>query len=235
MSILSANGTFEASEFPRPEAVVFDLDGLMFNTEELYQSVGGELLRRRGFEFTPQLLDKMMGRPGRVALQIMIDEHSLDATVDDLTRETDEIFPAILDARLAMMPGLANLLVALEAVGVPKGIATSSRRSFVTDVLRRFALEPRFQFVLAAEDVVDGKPHPEIYLKAASRFGVSPERMMVLEDSQNGCRAAVTSGAITVAVPGGHSCTHDFSGVALVASTLADRRIYELLRLPQPS
>lgn len=235
MSILSANETFEASEFPRPEAVVFDLDGLMFNTEELYQSVGGELLRRRGFESTPQLLDKMMGRPGRIALQIMIDEHSLAATVDDLTRETDEIFPAILDARLAMMPGLANLLAVLEAAGVPKGIATSSRRSFVTDVLRRFALEPRFQFVLAAEDVVDGKPHPEIYLTAASRFGVSPQRMMVLEDSQNGCRAAVAAGAIAVAVPGGHSVTHDFSGAAIIASSLADRRIYELLRLPHPS
>lgn len=214
---------------------MFDLDGLMFNTEELYQSVGGELLRRRGLKFTSQLLDKMMGRPGSVALQIMIDEHALSATVDDLTRETDEIFPAILDARLAMMPGLANLLVALEAAGVPKGIATSSRRSFVSDVLRRFALEPRFRFVLAAEDVVDGKPHPEIYLKAAARFGVPPARMMVLEDSQNGCRAAVASGAIAVAVPGGHSHTHDFSGARLVAATLADRRIYELLRLPQAS
>ena len=218
----------------RPAAVVFDLDGLMFNTEELYQSVGGELLRRRGFEFTPQLLDKMMGRPGRIALQIMIDEHELTATVDDLTHETDEIFPSILDARLAMMPGLASLLAALEGAGIPKGIATSSRRSFVTDVLRRFALEPRFQFILAAEDVVDGKPHPEIYLKAAARFGVLPARMMVLEDSQNGCRAAVASGAIAVAVPGGHSHTHDFSGAALVAATLADARIYELLQLPQP-
>lgn len=225
-----------ASDFafalPRPTAVVFDLDGLMFNTEELYQSVGGELLRRRGYEFTAQLLDKMMGRPGRIALQIMIDEHRLDATVEELTCETDEIFPAILDARLAMMPGLAELLEALESAGVPKAIATSSRRSFVTDVLKRFDLEPRFRFILSAEDVVEGKPHPEIYLKAAKRFGIEPRHMMVLEDSQNGCRAAVHAGAVAVAVPGGHSLTHDFTGAAHIAATLADRRIYDLLRLP---
>lgn len=218
----------------RPKAAVFDLDGLMFNTEDLYQEVGGELLRRRGHEFTKSLLDRMMGRPGRVALQIMIDHHGLPATVDQLTAETDEIFPAILDARLAMMPGLAELLDRLEAAGVPKAVATSSRRSFTTDVLGRFRLEPRFAFLLTAEDVIEGKPHPEIYLKAASRLGVEPGAMVVFEDSRNGCRAAVEAGAVAVAVPGGHSRTHDFTGAALVADSLADPRIASLLGFDAP-
>ena len=69
---------------PAPRAVLFDLDGLMFNTEELYQDVGAELLRRRGHAFTQELLDQMMGRPGRIALQCMIDRHGLDATVEQL-------------------------------------------------------------------------------------------------------------------------------------------------------
>ncbi|MGC3968574.1 MAG: HAD-IA family hydrolase [Pirellulales bacterium] len=112
-------------------------------------------------------------------------------------------------------------------------MATSSRRSFVVDVLRRFELQPRFQFILSAEDVVDGKPHPEIYQTAAARFGIRPQEMLVLEDSQNGCRAAVSAGAIAVAVPGGHSLRHDFSGAAHVAASLADARIYELLQMPQ--
>src|SRR5436190_20823147 len=97
----------------RPKAVVFDLDGLMFNTEELYQSVGTELLRRRGCDFPPELLDKMMGRPARVSLQIMIDWHKLDATVEQLSAETDEIFRDVLPQRLAPMPGLLGLLGAL--------------------------------------------------------------------------------------------------------------------------
>jgi HAD superfamily hydrolase (TIGR01509 family) len=218
---------------PAPRAVVFDLDGLMFNTEDLYQEVGGVLLRRRGHEFSAELLDRMMGRPGRKALEIMIEFHGLEATVEQLLTETDEVFPRILDARLALMPGLQELLAALEAAGVPKAIATSSRRHFVTDVLGRFQLAPRFQFILSAEDVVEGKPHPEIYLTAARKFGLRPAEVVVLEDSENGCKAAVAAGTIAVAVPGGHSLRHNFTGARLVAESLADPRLYELLQLPR--
>jgi HAD superfamily hydrolase (TIGR01509 family) len=215
----------------RPKAVVFDLDGLMFNTEELYQYVGGEVLRRRGRQFTSELLDAMMGRPGRVALQIMIDWHRLDATVEELARESNEVFARILGDRLEVMPGLLELLDALEEAGIPKAIATSSGRSFVTDVLSRFDLEPRFQFILTAEDVVEGKPHPEIYRKAAARFGLEPAEVLVLEDSENGCRAAAAAQTFVVAVPAGHSSRHDFSCVSLRIDSLADHRLYEVLGL----
>jgi HAD superfamily hydrolase (TIGR01509 family) len=210
-------------------AVVFDLDGLMFNTEELYQYVGGEVLRRRGKNFDTELLDQMMGRPPRVSLQIMIDWHRLEDTVDRLAAETEEIFATILDSRLECMPGLINLLDALEAHRIPKAIATSSGRRFVNNVLSRFDFEARFDFVLTAEDVTHGKPHPEIYLKAAERFGLPPEQVLVLEDSENGCKAAVAAGTFAVAVPGGHSCRHDFGGTTMTANTLADERIYQAL------
>lgn len=218
---------------PLPRAVVFDLDGLMFNTEELYVEVGTEILRRRGYEFTPALLDQMMGRPSRIALQIMIDTHTLQATVEELLAETDELFPEILRTRLAPMPGLIDLLAALEQHHIPKGIATSSRRSFVDRVLSQFDYHPRFAPILTSEDITEGKPHPEIYLKAAERLGIAPGEMLVLEDSQNGCRAAVAAGAIAVAVPSGHSHRHDFTGAALVAESLADPRIYEQLGIPR--
>jgi HAD superfamily hydrolase (TIGR01509 family) len=212
-----------------PRAVVFDLDGLMFNTEELYQEVGSELLRRRGYEFTQELLDQMMGRPSRVALQIMIDTHTLKATVEELIAETDEIFPSILADRLAPMPGLIELLEAIERHAIPKAIATSSRRSFVEHVLGVFSYQSRFSPILTSEDITHGKPHPEIYLKAAQRLNVAPENMLVLEDSQNGCKAAIAAGAITVAVPGEHSSRHDFTGAKLIADTLRDKRIYGLI------
>ena len=80
--------------------------------------------------------------------------------------------------------------------------------------------------------MVQGKPHPEIYLTAAERFGLEPARMLVFEDSENGCRAAMAAGAFTVAVPTSHSKHHDFNGVGLVADSLADTRIYEVLGLP---
>ena len=210
---------------------MFDLDGLMFNTEELYEHVGAEILRRRGRTFEPELMDAMMGRPADVALRLMIDHHALDCTVDELAIESDECFATLLDARLEVMPGLLELLAALETTGVPKAIATSSGRQFADDVLGRFALAPRFEFVLTCEDITEGKPHPEIYLLAARRLALEPRELLVLEDSQNGCRAAVASGAAAVAVPAGHSRRHDFSGVALVADHLADPRLWALLGL----
>jgi HAD superfamily hydrolase (TIGR01509 family) len=215
----------------RVQAVVFDLDGLMFNTEELYQDVGAELLRRRGRQFTGALLDAMMGRPSPVALQIMIDWHKLDTTVAQLEAETDALFPAILDSRLTPMPGLLDLLAALEQAGVPKAVGTSSRRSFVIDVLSRFDLEPRFEFLLTAEDVEHGKPDPEIYRTACHRLGCPPPQVMVLEDSENGCRAAVAAQTFAVAVPGFHSRLHSFAGTRFIANSLADPQIYRSIGL----
>jgi HAD superfamily hydrolase (TIGR01509 family) len=167
-----------------------------------------------------------------VSLQIMIDFHDLDATVGQLRRESDEIFGRILAEQLAPLAGLPKLLDALEAASIPKSIATGSDRSFTKTVLGHFDYEPRFQFILTSDDVAQGKPHPEIYLTAARRFGLEPNRILVLEDSENGCRAAVAAGAFTVAVPSPHSEHHDFDGVHLVADSLADSRIYEVLGLP---
>lgn len=210
-------------------AVVFDLDGLMFNTEQLYYHVGSEMLRRRGKVLTQELIDQMIGRPSRVALQTMIDWHQLDDTVETLLRDNDAIFDELLPTRLAPMPGLLTLLASLDQAEIPKAIGTSSRRVFVDKVLRPFSLGSRFQFLLTSESVDRGKPDPEIYLLAAERFGIRPSEMMVLEDSEIGCRAAVASGAFAVAVPGDHSADHCFDGAQFVADSLEDTRIYASL------
>lgn len=213
----------------RIAAVAFDLDGLLVNTEELYQQVGTELLRRRGRPFEPELLDAMMGRPQAVSLSIMIRWHGLSDTVETLATETGQIFTGLLDTQLRTMPGAAELLDLLEARGLPRGVATSSGPDFAHDVLGRVGFLDRFAFVLTSADIVEGKPHPEIYRKAAARLGVATNQMLVLEDSQNGCRAAVAAGAVAVAVPGGHSRRHDFTGARFVADTLADPRIRDLI------
>lgn len=211
-------------------AAVFDLDGLLVNTEELYEHVGGELLRRRGRVFTPELLDAMMGRPPAVSLAIMIEWHGLADSVETLAAETRGIFAGLLDERLAPMPGALAMVEACAARGLPRAVATSSGPDFAADVLGRIGLRDRFAFVLTSADVVKGKPDPEIYRTAAARLGIAPATMLVFEDSQAGCRAAVAAGAVVVAVPGPHSRRHDFTGARLVADTLADPRITDLLR-----
>jgi HAD superfamily hydrolase (TIGR01509 family) len=206
-------------------AAVFDLDGLMFNTEELYHQVGGEMLRRRGKQLTEDLLDNMMGRQSREALQIMIDWHDLSDTAEELEAETDVIFGQILETDLRPMPGLLELLEELEKREIPKAIATSSRRGFAVMMLEQFALLPRFSFLLTAEDIELGKPDPQIYLRSAEMLQIQPGEMMALEDSGNGCKAAVAAGSYAVAVRANHNQKQAFPGAALVAKSLADERI----------
>jgi len=217
---------------PAPGAVVFDMDGLMFNTEDIYFAVGTELLRRRGHVFTRELSDAMMGRPPQASFEIMIRWHNLSDDWQTLARESEDLFIEMIKGRIQPMPGLLELLDALEKAGIPKAIATSSSRRTLQAVLGTFQLEPRFHFTLTAEDVQRGKPDPEIYLKAAARFGLEPERVVVLEDSEAGCRAAAAAGTIAIAVPGPHSARHDFSTARLIVSSLADPKLYELLQLP---
>ena len=212
-------------------AVAFDLDGLMFNTEDLYKDVGNTVLGRRGKKLTPGLLDQMIGLKSSVALQVMIDYHQLDDSVDGLAAESDAVFRAIIPSRLAPMHGLFDLLDALDTAGLPKGVATSSPRDFAYLVLGQFDLPPRLDFVLGAEDVLEGKPAPEIYLTAARLAGVRPEEMLVLEDSGVGCQAGQAAGAYTVAVPHHHTIHHNFDGVSFRAESLADPRIRAVLGL----
>lgn len=219
------------SHAPQLDAVVFDFDGLIVNSEDVYHQADTELLRRRGKVYEPTLRERMMGRPTEESLRVMIEHHALDDTPEALEIERSALRDALLAAHLEPMPGLLPLLDALDSAAIPTAIATSGKRSYVQYVLDRLDLPTRFGLVLTADDVRRGKPHPDIYLLAAARLGVSAPRTMVLEDSANGCRAAVAAGAFTVAVPNRHTLGHAFEGVRFVADTLADPRIRQALGL----
>ncbi|MDA0658454.1 MAG: HAD family phosphatase [Planctomycetota bacterium] len=206
-------------------AVAFDLDGLMFNTEDIYREVCAQLTGRRGYPMEQGVLDRMMGHPAPQAFQILIDWYKLSDSIADLRDETEEIFLGLLPQQLRPMQGLLCLLAAIDAAGIPRGIATSSRRVLVDAILSGYEMRQGMQFIFTAEDVQRGKPNPDIYLKAATAFQVEPHEMLVLEDSGTGCRAAVAAGAYVIAVPSEHSRHHDFPGVAFQADSLADPRI----------
>ena len=127
------------------------------------------------------------------------------------------------------MPGLMELLERLEEKGIPKGIATSSHQRFAQIALGQFALEPRFEFVLTAESVTQGKPHPEVYLLAAEKMNLPPQSVLVLEDSHTGSTAAAAAGACVIAVPTHHSKDADFSHVFAVADGLTDKVVWQTI------
>src|SRR5512138_3376395 len=109
-----------------PRAVVFDMDGLMFNTEDVYWEVGCRLLEKRGYQFSRELSDAMMGRPPQASFEVMIRWHDLADDWRQLAVESESLFIELLDEHLEPMPGLLDLLAALESRGIPKAICTSS-------------------------------------------------------------------------------------------------------------
>ncbi len=219
----------------RPSAVVFDMDGIIFNTEDLYDVVGAELLKRRQCEFTRDLKLKMMGRPAPAAFEMMRQECGLDDSIETLQAESDEIFKTLLPERIELMPGFQAVLEAVQKRGLPTAVATSSHRDFATTALGIFDLLDRFQFVLTGDDVRHGKPDPEIYLKAAEKLGLSPQQILVFEDSHAGSLAATRAGAWTVAVPTPYARHLDFSHANLVVPRLDDPRVMKILQSSAPS
>jgi HAD superfamily hydrolase (TIGR01509 family) len=213
-------------------SVVFDLDGLLIDTEPIFRECARRLLARRGLEPSIAVLEAMMGQPGPQALEILREHHALAESVTELAAECSQLFYDVLGQDPApLMPGALELLDRLEQKGIPKAMATSSRGQYVRRILEPHQILHRFAFVLSAEDVSLGKPAPEIYLKAAARFGHEPAEMLVLEDSPNGLRAAKAAGARCVVAPHDLAPRQALASADAIVDSLASPALLELLRI----
>ena len=210
------------------KAAAFDMDGLIFDTEDVYWKAATALLERRGEVYTKEIDSAMMGRPPKVCFELFKETFGLPETWQELQRESEDLFLQFLDDGYATMPGLYELLEHLEQRNIPKGICTSSSFRVASEVLRRQGLDKRFSFVLTADDVTNGKPAPEVYLKAAERLGVRPPEMLVLEDSQAGCQAAKNAGAFGIAVRVKHNAHFAFTEAKKIVPVLNDPAVLEL-------
>ena len=210
------------------KAVAFDMDGLMFDTEDTYWKAASALLERRGKVYTDELNYAVMGRPPRYCFEFFKETLGFSETWQELQTESEDLFLEFLNDGYSTMPGLYELLELLEQQNIPKGICTSSALRVVSEVLRRKDMTRRFEFVLTAEDITQGKPDPEIYLKAAARFGISPSEMLVLEDSTAGCQAAHGAGAFPIAVRVKHNTHCSFDVAKKVVPRLDDPQVLEL-------
>jgi HAD superfamily hydrolase (TIGR01509 family) len=211
-------------------SVVFDLDGLMIDTEPIFRESSRRLLARRGLMPEQRVFQKMLGTPSRQALQIFREHHVLPESIEELAIESSQLFYEVLGEQpVPLMPGVLALLDRLEQKGVPKAVATSSSRRYVQRILAPHDLLHRFAFLLTCDDVKHGKPSPEIYEKAASRLEHPAKDMLVLEDSPNGLRAAKGAGARCVIVPHALVPLDDLAGADAIVPSLDSSELWELL------
>jgi HAD superfamily hydrolase (TIGR01509 family) len=221
------------SDLPEIRAVAFDLDGLMFDSEALSFRVVAAMLADRGKVLTAEMKASMIGRRAADSGEAFRQLAGLDEPAEVIMSELRDRFYVELDTAVHPTPGLFALLDRLEHLRLPRCVATSSKRSYAQGLLTRHRLIDRFSFLLTGEDVSQGKPEPEIYLKAAGRFGVEPRRMLVLEDSPAGIAAAKAAGAFAVGVPHEHSPAEGLKQADRLVHRLDDPALVTLLS-PDP-
>ena len=203
------------------QAVIFDMDGLMIDSERVYWQAGREVAKRYGKTVLDATLGRMMGRSPIDSMTVFATETAIAVDPATLLEERDKRVYEILSESATPMPGLFEVLDQLSARHT-LAIATSAKRYFVDVIDRSLDFVRYFKAVQTSEGVVNGKPAPEIYHKAMAQIGMAPADCIVLEDSSNGARAGKASGAYTIAVPSEHTRDQDFSFVDYVAGDLLD-------------
>jgi len=185
----------------KPAAVVFDMDGLLFNTERLYQEAIILAAADGKHDVTADVFYRTVGLPWAQSRALLLAHFGESFPVDEFEAAWLRYFWRIAETRLELKTGVRELLDTLDALRLPRAIATSSARRTVERHLTTHSLIGRFDEVVGHGDYERGKPAPDPFLRAAERLGVAPEHCLALEDSHNGVRSAVTAGMMTVMVP----------------------------------
>jgi HAD superfamily hydrolase (TIGR01509 family) len=187
---------------PRPvRAVVFDMDGLIVDTEVVFRDVMMEASEARGLALPEEVFLRMVGLPDHGSRAVAMAHFGADFDFDPWMAHAWELAHARIAAGVPVKAGVVELLDYLDQAALPRGICTSSRHETVERHLGPVGLLKRFHAVIAAGDYARGKPNPDPFLAAASRLGVDPGSCVALEDSHNGVRAAASAGMMTIMVP----------------------------------
>jgi HAD superfamily hydrolase (TIGR01509 family) len=185
------------------EAVVFDLDGVLLDSEQLWDTAREQLAKERGGRWHDRAQRDMMGMSSREWSRYMHETIGLPEPPEEINREVVERLAAAYRERLPVIPGAREAVERL-AARWPLGLASSSNRELIDLALELLGVRHLFGATVSSEEVARGKPAPDVYLEAARRLGVDPTRTAAIEDSHNGILAAKAAGMRVIAVPNRH-------------------------------
>ncbi|HWX52329.1 MAG TPA: HAD family phosphatase [Solirubrobacteraceae bacterium] len=182
------------------DAVVFDLDGVLLESEQVWSAAKRELTREQGGSWKPAAEREMLGMSSTEWSRYMRDELSVGLEPAQISEAVAELVAARYRAELPLIPGADEAVRAL-AARFPLGLASSSNRQTIDLVLELTGWRECFSATTSSEEVAHGKPAPDVYLETARRLGASPERCAAVEDSDAGIRSALAAGMTVVAIP----------------------------------
>ncbi len=181
-------------------AVIFDLDGVLLDSERLWDSARREVARAHGGTWKPEATLAMQGMSAPEWSRYMREQVGVRLTVDEINRVVLHRLLEHYRAGLPLLPGAVQAVTRL-VERWPLGLASSSNRVIIDEALALAGLGAKFAVTISSEEVGQGKPAPDVYLEAATRLGSAPSACAAIEDSRNGIRSAAAAGMRVVAVP----------------------------------
>jgi HAD superfamily hydrolase (TIGR01509 family) len=206
------------------QAILFDLDGLMVDSEPHSLASWEAVLRERGVTLDRLTIESILGLRIDATARTLIDKYHLPDTVQGLADAKTEYQIAHLNGRVPPMPGLIELLDEIDRRSLKKAVASSGIRRYVEAVLRANNLLDRFSVIITGDQVAHGKPAPDVFLAAARALNTDPQDCLVLEDAPAGVQAAKAAGMMCLAVPDHSMAQLDLSQADKVVTSLHDVR-----------
>ena len=198
-----------------PKAVVFDMDGLLVDTEAVYRDAMAATAFAEGLEFPDELFLRLIGLSWPANAAILQDHFGRSFDPEAFKDASMMRFRELVAAEVALKAGVREILDLLDHLRLPRAIATSSGHEAVRHHIGGHGLLTRFHAILAAGDYAQAKPAPDPYLRAAEALGVDPIDCLALEDSHNGVRAAASAGMMTIMVPDLLDATEEMHGLCI--------------------
>ena len=202
-------------------AVVFDMDGVLVDTEQTWDEVRERLTEDWGGRYTPEAQRAMMGMSSSEWSRYLHDTVGLPRSPEEINREVVRRMLDRYRRELPVIDGAVDAVRRLEAAGLALAVASSSNRPLIDAVLETLGVEDAFAATVSSEEVARGKPSPDVYLEAARRLGVRPADCAAVEDSESGIRSAHAAGMRVLALPNRHYAPTD-DALALADLVLAE-------------
>jgi len=188
------------------KVVIFDMNGVIINDERIHQESWRVYCQKHGFHITEEdFKHKVFGKTEKDTFSYLYNREVTPNELEQFSNERVDTAIEIFKPQIKMTDGLHNLLEKLEENNIPTAVATSARKRYFNFIMDELHIRDYFHVVLTAEDIIKGKPDPEIYLKTADKLHVKPEECIVFEDALSGIEAAKAAGMKVVGIATTHS------------------------------
>ena len=213
------------------KAFIFDMDGVIIDSEPLHTAMKIKTFRHFGLRLTEQECLEYMGRTTKFMFRHFIEKYDRAISLEEMVHYKHQIYLEALynDGGIKPIAGTMELLRELKAKNIPAAIGSSSGRQVIDAVVEKFQLQPYFQSILSGADLPQSKPDPAIYLLSAQRLGVRPKDSIVIEDAAAGVQAAKAAGMYCIAYRNPSSGRQDLSQADRIVESIKDIVVEDFL------